>query len=158
MELGKHTKALLSEVKMIVTVVNNRIDKKHVLDIRRSVFVNEQKVPINEEVDAYDESETVIQLLVKYENTPVAACRIRLVEDYAKIERIAVLKDFRGKNFGADMVVAMEEVILTHNCNHAGLNAQVYAEAFYKKLGYTKISDVFMDAGIPHITMDKKLK
>src|SRR5699024_428822 len=118
MELGKHTKALLSEVKMIVTVVNNRIDKKHVLDIQRSVFV----------------------------------------DDYAKLERIAVLKDFRGKNFGADMVVAMEEVILTHNCNHAVLNAQVYAEAFYKKLGYTKISDVFMDAGIPHITMDKKLK
>src|SRR5699024_958306 len=86
MELGKHTKALLSEVKMIVTVVNNRIDKKHVLDIRRSVFVNEQKVPINEEIDAYDESETVIHLLGKHENTPVAASRIRFVDDYAKLE------------------------------------------------------------------------
>src|SRR5699024_1007653 len=158
MELGKHTKALLSEVKMIVTVVNNRIDKKHVLDIRRSVFVNEQKVTINEEIDAYDESETVIHLLGKHENTPVAASRIRFVDDYAKLERIAVLKNFRGKNFGADMVISMEKVILTQNCNHAVLNAQVYAEVFYKKLGYTKISDVFMDAGIPHITMDKKLK
>src|SRR5699024_6779728 len=153
MELGKHTKALLSEVKMIVTVVNNRIDKKHVLDIRRSVFVNEQKVPINEEVDAYDESETVIHLLGKYENTPVAAIRIRFVDDYAKLVRIAVLNDFRGKNFGADIVVAMEEVILTHNCNHAVLNSQVFAHPFYFKLGYTKISDVFMDAGIPPITM-----
>src|SRR5699024_6859833 len=131
MELGKHTKALLSEVKMIVTVVNNRIDKKHVLDIRRSVFVNEQKIHINEEVDVYDENDSVTHLLGKYENTPVAASRIRFVDDYAKLERIAVLKDFRGKNFGADMVVAMEEVILTHNCNHAVLNAQVYAEAFY---------------------------
>src|SRR5690625_6335005 len=91
-------------------------------------------------------------------NTLFSSSRIRFVYDYDKLERKAVLKDFRGKNFGADMVVAMEEVILTHNCNHAVLNAQVYAEAFYKKLGYTKISDVFMDAGIPHITMDKKLK
>src|SRR5699024_3297089 len=147
MELGKHTKTLLSEDKMIVTVVNNRIDKKHVLDIRSSVFVNKQKVLINKEVDAYDECETVIHLLDKYESTTIEDSRIRFVDDYAKLERIAVLKDFRGKNFGADMVVAMEEVILTHNCNHAVLNAQVYAEAFYKKLGYTKISDVFMDAG-----------
>src|SRR5690625_4565864 len=143
---------------MIVTVVNHRIDKKHVLDIRRYVFVNEQKGAINDEVDAYDESETVIHLLGKYENTPVAASRIRFVEDYAKLDRIAVLNDFRAKNCGADMVLAMEEAILTHNCNHAVLNAEVYAEAFYKKLGYTKISDVFMDEGIPHITMDKKLK
>src|SRR5699024_4299283 len=98
MELGKHTKALLSEVKMIVTVVNNRIDKKHVLDIRRSVFGKEQNVAINEKVDAFDESQTVIHLLGKYGNTPVAASRIRFVDDYAKLERIAVLKDFRGKN------------------------------------------------------------
>src|SRR5699024_12836477 len=98
MELGKHTKALLSEVKMIVTVVNNRIDKKHDLNIRHAVFVNEQKVPSNEEVDAYDERETVIHLLGKYENTTVAASRIRFLEAYAKLERIAVLKDFRGLN------------------------------------------------------------
>src|SRR5699024_12862469 len=99
---------------MIVTVVNNRIDKKHVLNIRHAVFVNEQKVPINEEVDAYDESETVINLLGKYEHTPVAARRIRLVEDYAKLVRIALLIDFRGKSFRADRVVPMEEVILPY--------------------------------------------
>src|SRR5690625_4176935 len=143
---------------MMVTEVNIRLDKKHVLVIGHSLFVNEKRLLIIKELVAYVESGIVIHLLGKYENTPVAASRIRFVEDYAKLERIAVLKDFRGKNFGADMVVAMEEVILTHNCNHAVLNAQVYAEAFYKKLGYTKISDVFMDAGIPHITMDKKLK
>src|SRR5699024_12536576 len=100
----------------------------------------------------------VIHLLSKYKKIIVSTIRILFVKYYAKLERIAVLKDFSGKNFGADMIVAMEEVILTHNCNHNVLNAQVYAEAFYKKLGYTKISDVFMDAGIPHITMDKKLK
>jgi len=158
MELGKHTKALLSEVKMIVTVVNNRIDKKHVLNIRHAVFVNEQKVPIEEEIDEFDESDSVIHLLGTHQSTQIAASRIRFVDNYAKLERIAVLKEFRGKQFGADMVKAMEEVILTEDCIHAVLNAQTYAEEFYKKLGYTKISDVFMDAGIPHITMDKKLK
>src|SRR5690625_2779617 len=158
MELGKHTKALLSEVKMIVTVVNNRIDKKHVLNIRHAVFVNEQKVPIEEEIDEFDESDSVIHLLGTHQSTPIAASRIRFLDNYAKLERIAVLKEFRGKQFGADMVKAMEEVILTQDCIHAVLNAQTYAEEFYKKLGYTKISDVFMDAGIPHITMNKKLK
>ena len=143
---------------MIVTVVNNRIDKKHVLNIRHAVFVNEQKVPIEEEIDEFDESDSVIHLLGTHQSTQIAASRIRFVDNYAKLERIAVLKEFRGKQFGADMVKAMEEVILTEDCIHAVLNAQTYAEEFYKKLGYTKISDVFMDAGIPHITMDKKLK
>ncbi len=142
---------------MIVTVVENKRDKEHIFKIRRSVFVNEQKVPLEEEIDEFDDSDSVIHLLGTDHNNPVAASRIRFVEDYAKLERIAVLKEFRGRNFGAEMVIAMEDVILNHNYKKSVLNAQTYAEDFYKKLGYTTTSDVFMDAGIPHITMNKKL-
>src|SRR5690625_2428964 len=133
MELGKHTKALLSEVKMIVTVVNNRIDKKHVLNIRHAVFVNEQKVPIEEEIDELDESDSVIHLLGTHQSTPSRTRRIRFVDNYAKLERIAVLKECRARQFGADMVKAMEELIFTEECIHAVLNAQTFAEEFYKK-------------------------
>lgn len=143
---------------MLVTVVENKSDKEHVFEIRRLVFVNEQKVPLEEEIDEFDESNSVIHLLGTDHNKPVAASRIRFVNDYAKLERIAVLKEFRGKNFGAEMVKAMEEVILKRQCKEAVLNAQTYAEDFYKKLGYTTNSDIFMDAGIPHVTMSKFLK
>lgn len=51
----------------------------------------------------------------------------------------------------------MEETIKKHGYFKAKLNAQKYAEEFYKKLGYQTISDEFLDAGIPHITMVKDL-
>lgn len=142
---------------MIVTVVDNERDKKYVYDIRRLVFVNEQGVPLEEEIDKFDESNSVIHLLGTHHNNSVAASRIRFVDDYAKLERIAVLKEFRGNNFGAEMVIAMEEVILNYNYKTAVLNAQTYAEDFYKKLGYATTSDIFMDAGMPHVTMSKTL-
>src|SRR5699024_3927300 len=127
-------------------------------NIRHAVFVNEQKVPIEEVIDEFDESDSVIHLLCTHQSTQIAASGIRFVDNYAKLERIVDLIEFRVRQLGVYMVKAMEVVILTEDCIHAVLNAQTYAEEFYKKLGYTKISDVFMDAGIPHITMDKKLK
>lgn len=142
---------------MIIKLAVNEIDKESVFEIRRLVFVNEQKVPLEKEIDAFDKSDSVLHLIGIHADKPVAASRIRFVDNYAKLERIAVLKDFRGKNFGAEMVIAMEKEILNHHCNKAVLNAQTYAEDFYKKLGYTTNSDVFMDADMPHITMNKHL-
>ena len=142
---------------MNVNVVESKLDLEKVFEIRRSVFVTEQKVPLEEEIDEFDTSDSVIHLLGMHNDLPVAASRIRFVDDYAKLERIAVLKEFRGMNFGAEMVISMEAVILNHDCKQAVLNAQTYAEDFYKKLGYTTVSDTFMDAGIPHVTMNKTL-
>ena len=142
---------------MIVKLAENEIDKEHVFEIRRLVFVNEQKVPLEEEIDAYDKSETVLHLLGIHNEKPVAASRIRFEEDYAKLERIAVLKEARGKNYGAKMVRAMEDVILTHKYKKVVLNSQEYAIDFYKKLGYKTNSKVCMDADIPHVTMIKNI-
>lgn len=142
---------------MNVNVVESKLAIEKVFEIRRSVFVTEQQVPLEEEIDEFDTSDSVIHLLGMHNDLPVAASRIRFVNNYAKLERIAVLKEFRGMNFGAEMVISMEKVILNHNYKKAVLNAQTYAEGFYKKLGYTTVSGVFMDAGIPHITMNKVL-
>lgn len=142
---------------MIVKLAENKTDKDKVFNIRRLVFVEEQKVPLELEIDEFDDSDSVLHLIGFHNDKAVAASRIRFVNDYAKLERIAVLKDFRGKNFGAEMVQAMEKEILNHNCYKAVLNAQTYAEDFYKKLGYTTKSNIFIDAGMPHVTMDKAL-
>ncbi len=142
---------------MIVKKVENEFDKKAAFEIRHSVFVQEQNVPLDLEIDEHDNSQSVIHLLGQYNKKSIAASRIRFVDDYAKLERIAVLKDFRGNHFGAEMVIAMEKVIADNQYKKAVLNAQTYALDFYKKLGYITASEIFMDAGIPHVKMIKNL-
>src|SRR5699024_12367936 len=100
---------------MNVNVVENKLDLDKVFEIRRSVFVTEQKVPLEEEIDEFDTSDSVIHLLRIHNDLPVSASRIRFVDDYAKLERITVLNEFHGMHIGAEMVISMQDVILNHN-------------------------------------------
>ncbi|MFA1818919.1 GNAT family N-acetyltransferase [Virgibacillus oceani] len=139
-----------------ITVANTRQQIDDAYHVRMTVFVEEQKVPPEEEIDEHDK--TAIHF-VGYEagDTPVAASRLRFAGEYGKLERICVMKEYRGKHFGQQMIHAMEEMIRTKGYKKAKLNAQTHAEDFYSQLGYQTISGEFMDAGIPHVTMIKEL-
>ncbi|WP_188208044.1 GNAT family N-acetyltransferase [Alkalibacillus aidingensis] len=125
-------------------------------DIRKIVFVEEQKVPIEEEMDEHDDTATHF-IGYNLERRPVAASRLRLVDEYGKLERICVLKEERDHGYGRDIILAMEDHVKSKGFAKTKLNAQTYAEEFYKKLGYETVSCEFMDAGIPHVTMVKNL-
>ena len=140
---------------MDIVKVKNKQQKDDAYYIRSVVFVEEQNVPMELEIDEYDN--TAIHFVGYEGNEPVAASRLRFVHGYGKLERICVKKEFRGRSFGKKVIDSMEEVIREHAFEKAKLNAQTQAEAFYESLGYVTISDTFMDAGIPHVTMVKKL-
>lgn len=139
---------------MKIKIVENQQEKNQAFYVRTEVFVKEQKVPVEEEIDAFDE--TAIHFVGYEQEQPVVASRLRFVDEYGKLERICVLKKFRGKSFGKEIIQAMEEVIRQKGYSKAKLNAQTHAEEFYKKLGYKTISGEFLDAGIPHVTMIKQ--
>ncbi|MFC4559357.1 GNAT family N-acetyltransferase [Virgibacillus kekensis] len=140
---------------MEIKVVEMNEEKQDSYKVRTAVFVDEQNVPPEHELDEHDEGAIH---LVGYENdTPVAASRVRFLNDYGKLERICVLKEHRGKHFGVEMIEKMEDVIQRAGYSKAKLNAQDHAIAFYERLNYRPVSDVFMDAGIPHVTMIKEL-
>ncbi|MET3683352.1 putative GNAT family N-acyltransferase [Alkalibacillus flavidus] len=130
--------------------------KDEAFDIRKIVFVEEQNVPFEEEMDEHDDH-AIHFVGYSLERRPIAASRLRFTDEYGKLERIAVLKEERGNGYGRDIILAMEEVIRDKGYPKAKLNAQTYAIKFYEKLGYEIISDEFMDAGIPHVTMVKDL-
>lgn len=140
---------------MIIKITKNDYEYQQALNVRKVVFVDEQKVSLEEEID--DLEDVSIHMIGVHKDEVIAASRIRFVDDYGKLERIAIKKDFRGNNFGLQMVRAMEEVIIKNNYHLAKLNAQTYATTFYEKLGYLVVSEEFIDAGIPHVTMTKKL-
>jgi predicted GNAT family N-acyltransferase len=138
---------------MIVRIASTKKERDDAFRVRMEVFVEEQHVPPEEELDAHDE--TAIHFVGYIEDTAVAASRLRFVDNYGKLERICVLASQRGKDFGKLIIDEMENVITSKGYKHAKLHAQEHAEAFYKKLGYETVSDTFMDAGIPHVAMTK---
>ncbi len=141
---------------MEVRVVQTDSELEDAFQVRRLVFVDEQNVPIEEEIDQYEEDSVHF---VAYDGSkPVAAGRLRILEDTGKVERICVLGDYRKTGLGRQVMEAIEQHATELGASKAKLNAQTHAEAFYGKLGYETVSGIFMDAGIPHVTMVKKLK
>ncbi|WP_340023038.1 GNAT family N-acetyltransferase [Paenibacillus sp. FSL K6-1096] len=133
---------------------------KMALDIRKQVFVEEQKVPVEEEIDEYDViSDNVHHFLLMDNGQPVATGRLIYYKaGTAKMQRIAVHRDYRTKGYGRILLLAMEERASELGLAASVLDAQCQAEAFYRKLGYEVISqEPFYDAGILHVRMQKAL-
>ncbi|UNK21235.1 GNAT family N-acetyltransferase [Paenibacillus sp. N3/727] len=134
---------------------------REALDIRKEVFVIEQKVPLDIEIDELDSLDAdAHHILIKYEGEYAATGRVTYYnKDSAKMQRIAVRKPFRSKGLGRVLLMAMETQARELKLLHSVLDAQCQAEAFYSKLGYVTISDEpFDDAGIPHVRMKKQLQ
>ncbi|PKG25573.1 GNAT family N-acetyltransferase [Niallia nealsonii] len=138
---------------MKVTIVKTEKELEDAFAIRRTVFVDEQQVPLEEEMDQFEKDSTHFVL---YNNQkPVGAGRYRLVDNYGKVERICILKENRKDGAGKILMNSIEEYAYEHKAPALKLNAQTQAIPFYEKLGYKIVSEEFLDAGIPHKTMTK---
>jgi len=117
-------------------------------EIRRVVFIEEQRVPLEEEWDGRDGD--CHHFLALLEGRPVGTAR--LLPD-AHIGRVAVLAEARGSGIGAALMHAAIDA--AHRKGHPAveLAAQTHALAFYARLGFTAFGDEFLDAGIPHRNM-----
>lgn len=94
---------------MKVIVAENETQLNDALSVRKDVFVNEQNVPLEEEVDQYDTLDAATHFVV-YSNdkTPIGAGRLRTIDGSGKIERICILKNFRKTGAGK---LLMEEIL-----------------------------------------------
>ncbi|KRG15979.1 GNAT family N-acetyltransferase [Lederbergia galactosidilytica] len=123
--------------------------------VRKKVFVEEQKVPLELEIDEF-ENESAHFILYNHDK-PIGAGRFRMVEDFGKIERICILSSSRALGAGKKVMEAIEGFARKKAIQQLKLHAQITAIPFYEKLGYMVCSEEFMDAGIPHKTMTKQL-
>ncbi len=117
-------------------------------EIRTSVFIKEQHVPEELEWDEFDSEAT--HILAYYDNKAVATARLL---KNGHIGRMAVLKEFRNRNIGKNMLKYILELAKKHLVTDIRLSAQEHAVEFYRKMGFSVVSDVYMDAGIPHYDM-----
>ena len=139
-------------------------EKEHSLGfkLRTEVFVNEQNVPKELELDEKDNSEYTIHIGYFKDDKLIGVARlIDMDKDIIHIGRVAIDKNHRGEGIGHKLILGCEDIakkVLNRDFN-IELSAQVYAETFYKKLGYNRINNnIYIDAGIEHIDMRKTIK
>ncbi|MFB6232744.1 MAG: GNAT family N-acetyltransferase [Haloarculaceae archaeon] len=122
--------------------------------VRRAVFVDEQDVPEEIEMDDADDRATHFVVYDTARGEPVGAARLRVPEEATgKAERVAILKPYRGEGLGARLMERVEATARERGCSRLKLDAQTHVEGFYERLGYETVSDVFVEAGIPHVRM-----
>ncbi|TFH54095.1 GNAT family N-acetyltransferase [Actinomyces viscosus] len=132
-----------------------------VADVRLEVFVDEQAVPLIQEIDARDDAPTTIHLLASgADGTPLGAGRILMEPEHpgqVHLGRLAVRRIARGTGLGARVVAALEQTALRYSgapSVEVILSAQEQAMGFYRRCGY-RVLDAhrYLDAGIWHQDM-----
>ena len=146
----------------MIRILESKKDRLLGFKLRTEVFVNEQNVPIELELDEKDNSEHTIH--IGYFNGDELIGIARLIDmdkEVIHIGRVAIDKHHRGKGIGHKLILGCEDIakkVLNRDFN-IKLSAQVYVETFYKKLGYNRINNnIYIDAGIEHIDMKKTIK
>lgn len=127
--------------------------------IRRRVFIDEQGVPEALELDEHDgDSEHFILFAGRGANAPaLGTARLRLIDGHDVVQRVAILHPYRGQNLGRVLMEAVEGRVRSLGQPLIQLSAQLTAVPFYEALGYTPDGDVYIDAGIDHRHMSKRL-
>jgi predicted GNAT family N-acyltransferase/uncharacterized RDD family membrane protein YckC len=133
--------------------VTSRADLLRCFVVRSIVFVGEQRCPIDEEFDGLDAS--AVEVLGEEAGEPVATGRIRNVDGWAKLERIAVLQPARGHALGHQLVEFMLEVARQRGFRNFKMHAQAYLVEFYRQHGFEPRGEMFREAGIDHYLMVK---
>jgi predicted GNAT family N-acyltransferase len=123
------------------------------MTVREAVFVVEQRVPPEIELDEWDPR---CDHALAFEPGGRAVGTGRLLPD-GHIGRMAVLRDWRGRGVGGAMLVALVERAATRGMRRLVLNAQTHAVPFYARYGFTVFGDEFMEADIPHVAMARDL-
>ncbi len=135
--------------KVISFEVHNHELHEIAMKIRSQVFVEEQGVPADLELDHEEDS---VHFLLYFRKKPVGTARFRETENGVKLERFAILSNFRGLGLGNDLI----RFVLTkarEKRRPIYLNAQVQVVDYYTKWGFIKEGDAFFEAGIQHFKM-----
>ena len=123
--------------------------------IREEVFVKEQG--FRDEFDEIDEIATHVVVLEEETNLPIACCRYYKKEEEYVVGRIAVIKKYRGKQFGQLLLQVVEKEVQKERGKKLSLSAQKRIQSFYEQQGYVACGESYFDEFCEHIWMEKIL-
>ncbi len=127
-------------------------DVLKVMVVRGIVFIEEQQVDWEGEIDEFEQES--VHILGEADGQPVAAGRLRFLADgRTKVERIAVRPAWRGRGYARDIVRFMLDHAAEQGTRNYVMHAQVHLQKFYEDFGFHREGDIFVECGIDHITM-----
>ena len=136
-----------------VRVVEWAEAQRDIRSIRKAVFIEEQGVPEELDLDGLDR-DCLHVLAFDEQGQPIGTARMQ--ED-GKIGRMAVLKPRRGRGVGRALLQALLKEAGRRRLSLVYLASQIQAIGFYEKQGFQITGDIFLDASIPHRNMTLKL-
>jgi predicted GNAT family N-acyltransferase len=136
-------------MKFRLTLDDWTVQQQDAQTVRYDVFVIEQNVPVELE---WDDMDARCLHAVAYDENGAAVATGRLLPD-GHVGRMAVRKEVRGAGLGSAILLALMERAKQRGDRAVVLNAQIHAEHFYRRYGFEREGEEFMEAGIPHIQM-----
>ena len=134
-----------------ITITDWEDARELVKPIRIKVFILEQKVPEDLEWDEYDEA--AWHAVAKSNHQVIGTGRLIINQSTAKIGRMAIDPEYRGKGIGLEMLKALINKGKEKGAQEFILHAQTHAIAFYAREGFEPYGPIFDEAGIPHVEM-----
>ncbi|HXE65442.1 MAG TPA: GNAT family N-acetyltransferase [Rhodanobacteraceae bacterium] len=131
----------------------NEIDREGLIDVRETVFVLEQHVPREMEVDE-DDPRSVHVLARTQDGAPIGSGRLT---PEGSIGRVAVLRAWRGRGVGTTLLQTLLDQARSRRLATVSMHAQRDAVPFWLQHGFTTTGEGFEEAGIPHIGMQRQL-
>ncbi len=129
--------------------------------IRHLVFVQEQKITLADEFDHLDTDETYYVVLFNNDMLPISTARF--VDDLDpndktfRICRVATLKEFRGRGYGSQCILELEQYGKEKGFKKSLIHADCTALPFYQSLGYQVCSEIFVEDGVDCVLVNKEL-
>jgi ElaA protein len=126
--------------------------------LREEVFYGEQGVPQQEEFDGLDDQALHVIALSPIEAQVIGTLRVVLDGSRAKIGRVVVQRDWRGRGIASRMLELALAEVRERGCEEVRLASQTHVVGLYERVGFTVESEPFQEAGIPHVWMGLRLR
>ena len=138
-----------------VTKVSDLRDLDAAFTIREKVFVQGQGVPADDEYDQHDRAATTRHYLARVDGQPAGAARWRPTDKGVKLERFAVLPEFRNQGVGEALVhqVVADVRAEVPEAAQVYMHAQLRAIPLYERTGFQKVGEMFAECDIQHYKM-----
>ncbi len=142
-----------------VKVVETPTELEGAVSVRMRVFVGEQGIPADVEVDEADSAPDTVHAVALHQGAVIATGRLLPDVDGKgpHVGRMAVEQDWRRNGVGGMVLAFLEERGRSLGFRQITLHAQEYVKSFYAQHGYDEVGEMFLEEGIPHREMVKKL-
>jgi len=142
--------------KFSYNLVTGDAELQEAFAVRRQVFVSEQSISEDLVFDEHDKE--ALHVVVKDRERVIGSARVQfLADNRAKLERMAILKRYRRKGVGREMLLFLDAAWKDKHVQQVIIHAQLEVVPFYKLCGFDELGLPFWEAGIKHVKMRKQL-